>query len=209
VDCSLRLLLISFLCLAVGILGLQASPQARQGAPDSARAEPAQRVADLVDPGRAAADTAPEAVSRQRSVVREAVKQAYEQPLHFLMAAGPIWLSRYLTAVPWYGWSIIPALAYREWRQWPSNRWWDPFLDAAFQILGVIGATWRGEPGALPRPAAPIVAARPKDPGVRPCLGPAAPAHPAGIVMTGTCASPVVSTRFRSSIRTLNTRFDV
>jgi hypothetical protein len=86
---------------------------------------------------------------RERALVREVVKQSIEQPLHFLMAAGPIWLSRCLTAVPWYGWSMVPALAYREWRQWPSNRWWDPLLDATFLILGVIGATWRA--GPVPR----------------------------------------------------------
>jgi hypothetical protein len=84
-----------------------------------------------------------ETIRRQHNLVREIVKQSIEQPLHFLMAAAPIWLSRCLTAVPWYGWSIVPALAWREWRQWPSKRWWDPPLDAAFLILGVIGATWR------------------------------------------------------------------
>jgi hypothetical protein len=84
-----------------------------------------------------------ETISRDHDLVREVVKQSIEQPLHFLMAAAPIWLSRCLTAVPWYGWSIVPALAWREWRQWPSKRWWDPPLDAAFLTLGVIGATWR------------------------------------------------------------------
>lgn len=81
-------------------------------------------------------------------LLAEVVKQAAEQPLHFVMAAGPIWLSRCITAVPWYGWAIVPALAYREWRQWPSRRWWDPALDAAFLMLGVITATWSGT--ALP-----------------------------------------------------------
>lgn len=84
-----------------------------------------------------------EITGRERGLIREVVKQSIEQPLHFLMAAAPIWLSRCLTAVPWYGWSIVPALAYREWRQWPSKRWWDPLLDATFLILGVIGGTWR------------------------------------------------------------------
>ena len=79
-------------------------------------------------------------------LLAEVVKQAAEQPLHFVMSAGPIWLSRCLTAVPWYGWAAVPALAYREWRQWPSKRWWDPALDAAFLVLGVIAATWSGRP---------------------------------------------------------------
>ena len=86
-------------------------------------------------------------------LVVEVVKQAAEQPLHFAMSAGPIWLSRCLTAVPWYGWAIVPALAYREWRQWPSKRWWDPALDAAFLMLGAVTATWSARfAGPLPLP---------------------------------------------------------
>ncbi len=89
----------------------------------------------------------------QGKVLTEVVKQAAEQPLHFAMAAGPIWLSRCLTAVPWYGWAVMPALAYREWRQWPSDRWWDPPLDALFLVLGAITATWSARLGGpLPFP---------------------------------------------------------
>jgi hypothetical protein len=84
--------------------------------------------------------------ARQGNLFAEVVKQAAEQPLHFVMSAGPIWLSRCLTAVPWYGWAMVPALAYREWRQWPSKRWWDPVLDAAFLVLGVLSATWSARP---------------------------------------------------------------
>lgn len=162
----MKLLLALFLCLtALGLVGWQASVQAPQGpiaqpvapailipdtgpATDLALHHPATPIAQ--PDGAVSDDTLKEAVSPRREVVREVVKQAYEQPLHYLMAAGPIWLSRYLTAVPWYGWSIIPALAYREWRQWPSDRWWDPLLDAAFLIFGVIGATWRGGPARSP-----------------------------------------------------------
>ena len=92
------------------------------------------------------------ATTRQWNLLAEVVKQAAEQPLHFVMSAGPIWLSRCLTAVPWYGWAVVPALAYREWRQWPSERWWDPPLDAAFLVLGAVMATWsrRAVPGPLP-----------------------------------------------------------
>ena len=89
------------------------------------------------------------------NLLAETVKQAAEQPLHFAMSAGPIWLSRCLTAVPWYGWVVVPALAYREWRQWPSKRWWDPALDAAFFALGAVVATWSGGAGLLP--AAPML----------------------------------------------------
>ena len=88
------------------------------------------------------------------TVLEETGKQAVEQPLHFLMAAAPIMLSRQLTRVPWYGWAITPLLAWREWSQWPSKRWWDPPLDWAFLTLGVVVATWRRRAGARERTAA-------------------------------------------------------
>jgi hypothetical protein len=87
-----------------------------------------------------------------QALQKELLKQAIDQPGHFLIAALPIVLSRYLTGVPWYGWPVIPLLAYREWLQWPSNRWWDPPLDWACLALGVIVATWAL--GSLRRPAA-------------------------------------------------------
>jgi hypothetical protein len=108
---------------------------------------PAHPALEVASAAPAADDPVP---SPRWSLLAETVKQAAEQPLHFVMAAGPIWLSRCLTAVPWYGWAVVPALAYREWRQWPSKRWWDPALDAAFFILGVVAATWCGRSGALP-----------------------------------------------------------
>jgi hypothetical protein len=76
-------------------------------------------------------------------ILKEVVKQTIDQPGHFLIGAAPIWASRYLVGVPWYGWVVTPLLAYREWLQWPSNRWWDPPLDWAFLSLGAVVATWR------------------------------------------------------------------
>ena len=76
------------------------------------------------------------------ALLKELGKQAIDQPGHFLIAALPILLSRHLTGVPWYGWTAVPLLAYREWLQWPSNRWWDPPLDWVVLALGVIMATW-------------------------------------------------------------------
>jgi hypothetical protein len=80
---------------------------------------------------------------RAGKVLKEIGKQAIDQPGHFLIGAAPIWASRYLVGVPWYGWVAAPLLAYREWLQWPSNRWWDPPLDWAFLSLGAIVATCR------------------------------------------------------------------
>ncbi len=76
-------------------------------------------------------------------ILKEVGKQTIDQPGHFLIGAAPIWASRYLVGVPWYGWVAMPLLAYREWLQWPSNRWWDPPLDWAFLSLGAVVATCR------------------------------------------------------------------
>jgi hypothetical protein len=94
-----------------------------------------------------------------RRLLWELGKQAVEQPWPFLMAAAPIYRSRQLVGVPWFGWAITPLLVYREWSQWPSNRWWDPPLDWAFLSLGVVVVTWRRRgrgrapaPQSSPRP---------------------------------------------------------
>ena len=90
-------------------------------------------------PGSPAYGSGPQA----RAVLKEIAKQTIDQPGHFLIGAVPIWTSRYLVGVPWYGWVVTPLLAYREWLQWPSNRWWDPPLDWAFLTLGALAATCR------------------------------------------------------------------
>jgi hypothetical protein len=82
-----------------------------------------------------------------RRIIKEVGKQAIDQPGHFLIGATPIWASRCLVGVPWFGWVLAPILAYREWLQWPSNRWWDPPLDWAFLTLGAVAATWSRRPG--------------------------------------------------------------
>jgi hypothetical protein len=82
-------------------------------------------------------------------IIEEVGKQAIDQPGHFLIGAAPIWASRCLVGVPWFCWVGAPILAYREWLQWPSRRWWDPPLDWAFLTLGAVAATWgrRRRPG--------------------------------------------------------------
>lgn len=80
---------------------------------------------------------------RAGKILKEIGKQTIDQAGHFLVGAAPIWASRYLVGVPWYGWVVAPLLAYREWLQWPSNRWWDPPLDWTFLSLGAVVATYR------------------------------------------------------------------
>jgi hypothetical protein len=81
---------------------------------------------------------------RPGKIPKEIGKQTIDQAGHFLIGAAPIWASRHLVGVPWYGWVAAPLLAYREWLQWPSKRWWDPPLDWAFLSLGFVVATCRG-----------------------------------------------------------------
>jgi hypothetical protein len=92
----------------------------------------------MLRPGPADATVAP----RAGKILKEIGKQAVDQPAHFLIAAAPIWLSRHVVGVPWFGWAAAPLLAYREWLQWPSKRWWDPPLDWAFLTIGMVVATW-------------------------------------------------------------------
>ena len=82
-------------------------------------------------------------------ILKEIGKQAIDQPAHVMIAAAPIWLSRHLVGVPWFGWAAAPLLAYREWLQWPSNRWWDPPLDWAFLTIGMAAATWSRGPANI------------------------------------------------------------
>jgi hypothetical protein len=132
--------------IVVGVLTKQINPE------DSDRTASVETIGFMVNDEATAApapfggDLAP----TLRAILKELLKQAIDQPGHFLIAALPIWLSRRLSGLPWYGWPVIPLLAYREWLQWPSNRWWDPPLDWACLALGVIVATWAL--GALRRP---------------------------------------------------------
>jgi hypothetical protein len=99
----------------------------------------------LLPPASIEAAVAP----RAGKILKEIGKQAIDQPAHFLIAAAPIWLSRHLVGVPWFGWAAAPLLAYREWLQWPSNRWWDPPLDWAVLTIGMVVATWSRGPAHI------------------------------------------------------------
>ena len=123
--------LLALLALLMGATGALLTPPNSAGAAGQPWRHPPRRRARPRPRGRRNA----------RAVLAEVGKQAVEQPLHFLIAAAPICLSRQLAGVPWYGWAITPLLAWREWSQWPSRRWWDPPLDWAFLTLGVVSAT--------------------------------------------------------------------
>jgi hypothetical protein len=124
--------------IVVGVL----TKQINRDGPEKYRAASAETIGFTVNDPEATAAPAGRLAATLGALVKELLKQAIDQPGHFLIAAIPIWLSRHLTGVPWYGWPVIPILAYREWLQWPSNRWWDPPLDWAVLALGIIVATW-------------------------------------------------------------------
>ena len=64
-------------------------------------------------------------------------KQIGDQILHILMGIASV----YLLALMF---GLVPAViitviweAAREWKQWPSSRWYDPYLDWVFEIAGI------------------------------------------------------------------------
>lgn len=73
----------------------------------------------------------------------ELKKQIGDQSLHLIVGIVlvnimalifPIWLAALLMAVAW---------GIREWEQWPSARWYDPYLDWFFQAGGIgLGIWW-------------------------------------------------------------------
>lgn len=77
---------------------------------------------------------------------KELKKQAIDQPLHFAWAFATTFapfLAKMLGFPEWAGVLIIFAsftsmvsIVLREWLQWPSSRWWDPWLDWLFFTAG-------------------------------------------------------------------------
>lgn len=86
----------------------------------------------------------------------EILKQLRDQPLHILMTFASVWAIA--NGLMWLGAPHLPAVivgsvgtllwaGWREYRQWPSSRWWDPPLDWAFEALGLgLGVWWVGGP---------------------------------------------------------------
>lgn len=73
---------------------------------------------------------------------REILKQLVDQPLHFawaaMSAAAVFWGPLGLTLL---GVLSTTAIVAREYEQWPSSRWYDPYLDWTFFAAGwTVGA---------------------------------------------------------------------
>ena len=82
---------------------------------------------------------------------KKIAKQAIDQPLHILMAVASVWLIGWLLTLT--GLSVILStiisgvltgawMAFREYLQWPSSRWWDPVLDWFFEAGGLALGIW-------------------------------------------------------------------
>lgn len=83
--------------------------------------------------------------------LRELAKQAIDQPLHVLMAVASVWL--FSGPIVWLGATVGVAvtaggvytaawMSYYEWKQWPSERWYDPYLDWTFEAGGLALGIW-------------------------------------------------------------------
>jgi predicted PurR-regulated permease PerM len=81
-----------------------------------------------------------------RTIWQEIVKQCIDQPLHLLWAWAGIAILLWLWPTMWgpigilFGVVNTAYIAYREYDQWPSTRWWDPYLDWLFFAAGIVVA---------------------------------------------------------------------
>ena len=87
--------------------------------------------------------------NRKRTLWQEIGMQAIEQPAHFLMTYVPTFIACIVGGKTGVG--IVAATAafffYREGRQYPSSRWYDPWLDGCVGAAGIINALamfWQG-----------------------------------------------------------------
>lgn len=72
----------------------------------------------------------------------EAVSQAIDQSGHFLWAWVGVALGIYIGGTIGSLIAVVNTayIAYREYGQWPSSRWWDPPLDFMFYAGGILFA---------------------------------------------------------------------
>ena len=67
------------------------------------------------------------------------LEQMIDQSLHISMGIASVWLISTIFNNLWIG--VILTVAwegYREYKQWTSHIWWDPYLDWTFEIVGII-----------------------------------------------------------------------
>lgn len=71
----------------------------------------------------------------------ELTKQAIDQPAHFLWAFGAFYIGLNVGPIGYlFTAAHVAAIIYREYKQWPSSRWYDPYLDWTFYIIGAAAA---------------------------------------------------------------------
>jgi hypothetical protein len=91
------------------------------------------------------------ALKKKSPVLGELVKQAIDQPLHVLMTVASVWAIGYVLTLVGASVTLAGVLAgvltaawvgVREYLQWPSSRWWDPYLDWLFEAGGLALGIW-------------------------------------------------------------------
>lgn len=90
----------------------------------------------------------------ERTTKQEIIKQIIDQTAHFFWAFASVFPGAYALATDQ---DLIPTIALivlgevslaavvaREVYQWPSSRWWDPYLDWSFFIFGGLTGIYIG-----------------------------------------------------------------
>jgi hypothetical protein len=74
----------------------------------------------------------------------ELTKQLVDQPLHLAWGIVTGLLFGFTALGPLFAGFSLGIMTWREWDQWPSKRWWDPFCDWTFLAIGVGVGLWLG-----------------------------------------------------------------
>ena len=74
--------------------------------------------------------------------LKEWQRQIGDQTFHVLMALASVVVISKITVVAIGVVATIGWIGYREYKQWPSSRWWDPYLDWTFQASGIGLGVW-------------------------------------------------------------------
>jgi len=70
--------------------------------------------------------------------LKEWQRQVIQQIAHVAMTFTSVWLLDQILILSVAVLGTILWVAKREIDQWPSSRWWDPYLDWIFQAIGIL-----------------------------------------------------------------------
>ena len=69
--------------------------------------------------------------------LKEWQRQAITQPFHVIATYYGMWLFNLVFTMQLSAVLVVMLVIYREAKQFPSSRWFDPPLDIIFQLLGI------------------------------------------------------------------------